>query len=112
MKYNYLIAYDIRHPKRLRRVHYYLGKRATALQKSVFWINETPPAVETISRGILALADADEDDIRVYPIQRMDQVWVAGKQANRLQGLYGAAKVNAKKSVVKKLLGVLFGSKT
>lgn len=111
MKYNYLIAYDIRHVKRLRRVHYYISKRATPLQKSVFLVKETPSTVEAISRGLLALADTDEDDIRLYPIQQMDQIWMAGRQAKQLQGLYGTAKVSVKKSLVKKVLNTLFGSK-
>lgn len=110
MKYNYLIAYDIRHAKRLRRVHYYMSKRATALQKSVFLIKETPSAVNAISSGVLALADTNEDDIRLYPIQQMDKVWVAGRQAEKLQGLYGAAKISVKKSLAKKVLSALFGS--
>lgn len=111
MKHNYLIAYDIRQAKRLRRVHYFISKRATALQRSVFLITDNTAAINDISQGVLSLAKTEVDDIRLYPIQELDKIWVAGMQSEKFHGLYGSAKIGAKKNLAKQLVNSLLRRK-
>ena len=84
----YLIAYDVRDPKRLRRVHYYLRKQALAVQKSVFIVHTDPANLALIQEQLRALVVEHDDDLRLYAIPGPDALWAAGQQAQRLVGLY------------------------
>jgi CRISPR-associated protein Cas2 len=84
----YLIAYDVRDPKRLRRVHYYLRKRALAVQKSVFMVQVDPKALAAIETEQHARVKARDDDVRLYAIPGPAALWAAGRQAARMLGLY------------------------
>jgi CRISPR-associated protein Cas2 len=86
----YLIAYDIRDERRLKRLHYYLRKRATAVQKSVFAINTDAAGLAAVERGLRARADPKVDDQRLYAIPGPAALWVAGAQSRAFTGLYGA----------------------
>jgi CRISPR-associated protein Cas2 len=83
-----LIAYDIRDPKRLRRVHAYLRQRAQALQFSVFLLETEESALRTILDGVRQRADTRHDDIRLYAVTDPSAVWSAGTQQAALAGLY------------------------
>lgn len=84
----YLIAYDVRDPRRLQRLHYYLRKHATALQESVFMIQADATALAEVEKGIRARTDPRVDDLRLYAIPSPAAVWAAGAQASVLQGCY------------------------
>jgi CRISPR-associated protein Cas2 len=109
MKHWYLIAYDVREPKRLRRVHGYLRKQALALQKSVFAIETDPRHLEEVLEKVRERADAREDDIRLYAIPGPSAMWAAGKQAGALVGLHSGEAEARKGSIVKRLFKGLFG---
>jgi CRISPR-associated protein Cas2 len=85
----YLIAYDVRDPKRLRRVHYYLRKQALAVQKSVFMVQTDPEGLAAIETELQARVKARDDDLRLYAIPGPSAVWAAGLQATRMGGLHG-----------------------
>lgn len=74
----YLLAYDIRDPKRLQRVHYYLRKRALAAQQSVFFLHVTDAELERMLDAVAARTDRHRDDVRAYPISHPADVWLAG----------------------------------
>ena len=81
----YIISYDIRDQKRLQRTHYYLKKEAIALQKSVFLVNshqisKVKAIIKQYTKGAL-------DDVRLYPITHPNAIWMAGIQAEALDGL-------------------------
>lgn len=86
----YLIAYDIRDPRRLRRLHYYLRKRAIAVQESVFALHADANQLADIEQGMLQYIDAREDDLRLYAIPAPAAIWAAGVQSAAFEGLYGA----------------------
>ena len=111
MKINYLIAYDIREPKRLNRVHYFISKKAIALQRSVFFIKANPSEIKSITGGLLERADTQEDDIRLYPLQSVDRIWVAGRQAEKMSGLYSSFSSTLKPSLTSRFINRLFGAK-
>lgn len=105
----YLIAYDIREPKRLRRLHYRLRKRAIPLQNSVFMVKLTDKHLKQLSNEIKKHINTAQDDVRIYPIHHPDTLWSAGKQVHALRGLYAGAKKYQKPKkigLIKRLLGV------
>lgn len=89
LKHWYLIAYDVRDPKRLRKVHYYLRKQALAVQKSVFIIHTDLATLARIEGQLRQRVVEREDDLRLYAIPTPAALWAAGQQAERLSGLYG-----------------------
>ena len=92
MKTWYIIAYDIRQPKRLRRLHYYLKKRAIALQNSVFLIRADRDYLQRLEGDLKGLANTQQDDLRIYPVRHPDTIWTAGKQASAIRHLYAGSK--------------------
>jgi CRISPR-associated protein Cas2 len=88
MKSWYIIAYDIREAKRLRRLHYYLCKRAISLQNSVFLVKISEQYLQQLSSALQSIANETEDDIRIYPVHHPDTIWAAGRQVDALQYLY------------------------
>jgi CRISPR-associated protein Cas2 len=65
---NWLIAYDIAHPKRLRCVHRFLLLEAVPVQFSLFATRATPMKIGILRAGLAALIDEREDDVRFYPV--------------------------------------------
>lgn len=74
----YLLAYDVRDPKRLQRVHYYLRKRALAAQQSVFFIHATDAELSATLDGVADRIHRRQDDVRAYPIAHPAEVWLSG----------------------------------
>lgn len=109
MKHWSLIAYDIREPKRLRRIHRYLRKQAVAVQKSVFIIETDERRLDAILGELRARADNRDDDIRLYAIPNPAAVWTAGTQCDKGIGLYTAAPSRSAERGVGRWLKGLFG---
>ena len=64
----YLVTYDIADPKRLRRLHRFLAKRATAVQYSVFTAELTEASRRQLASEIEKRIDPSCDDVRFYPL--------------------------------------------
>ncbi|MFN4149171.1 MAG: CRISPR-associated endonuclease Cas2, partial [Rhodocyclaceae bacterium] len=67
---DYLICYDISHPKRLGRVFRFLKKRALPLQYSVFLFSGDDRQLMHCLEAVARLIDPAEDDLRAYPLPR------------------------------------------
>ena len=80
----YLIAYDIRDPKRLRKVERHLSKQARRVQYSVFAVDLTPAALDRLCRALGRLIDSRVDDVRVYPVPPGAYVEIDGPPASGL----------------------------
>lgn len=104
-----LIAYDIREPKRLRRVHSYLRKQAQAVQKSVFILETDEARLTTILAEVRARANPRDDDIRLYAIPDPGAVWIAGTQREKVAGLYAPVPSRPPERGVGRWLKGLFG---
>lgn len=63
---NRIIAYDIAHPRRLRRAHRLLSNIALPLQNSVFLFHGTDEAFAPHYQALCRLLNPHEDDLRVY----------------------------------------------
>ena len=75
----YLIAYDIRDPRRLGRVHRYLRQAGLPVQYSVFTARLTRGRLERILEGLEARIET-VDDIRVYPLPVNPERFALGRQ--------------------------------
>jgi CRISPR-associated protein Cas2 len=61
-----LIAYDVRHPQRLRRLHRWLKKRAVPVQESLFAGYFTAAQRRELIAGMQTLVHPSRDDVRLY----------------------------------------------
>ncbi|HGG59979.1 MAG TPA: CRISPR-associated endonuclease Cas2 [Gammaproteobacteria bacterium] len=102
----FIIAYDIRDPKRLRRVHYYLKKRALMAQRSVYLYKGDAGALGKIEKSLRKMTDSREDDIRLYPVRSPDALWEAGPRPGALQGALSGRRA-AKPRLIDKLATLL-----
>lgn len=66
----FVICYDIAHPKRLSRVFRFLRKCALPLQYSVFLFDGDERQFARLLERLLPLIDPDEDDLRAYPLPK------------------------------------------
>ncbi|MGR5067545.1 CRISPR-associated endonuclease Cas2 [Vibrio alfacsensis] len=72
MTKNYIISYDIRHPKRLQRVHKMLLGYGIPLQYSVFYLqNSRRVDLDEIWDKLAQLINKQEDDVRLYPVNNV-----------------------------------------
>ena len=109
MKSWYIIAYDIREPKRLRRLHYFLKKKAISLQNSVFLVKADSNYLNHLETKLGKLININEDDVRIYPVLHPDTLWAAGRQASAFQHLYSGTKKKSRKKKKKGWVSSLFG---
>jgi CRISPR-associated protein Cas2 len=77
--HNWLIAYDIREPKRLSRVHRFLVKHGVPVQYSVFVTRNTAQRIGRIKAGLAELI-APVDDVRIYQIPERVRLTTYGRQ--------------------------------
>ena len=78
---NWLIAYDVSAPRRLRRVHKLLCGHAVPVQYSVFAARCSPAKAGIIRGSIAALIDKRADDVRFYPVPEPAHLFVYGRKA-------------------------------
>lgn len=64
----YLVAYDIRHPRRLRRVHRVASDHGEPLQYSVFVCDLTRTELIALKRALLAEIKTTEDSIGIFDL--------------------------------------------
>lgn len=77
----WILAYDIRCPKRLGRVHRAVRKWGTPLQYSVFLIKgKRDKLQELLDLLTEKLINTKEDDVRVYAVHASTPVWCLGQQ--------------------------------
>lgn len=65
----YIIAYDIKNIRRLRRVHYLIRKQSFALQESVFAWFGSKDDLERLKQEIEKIIQTKVDDVRAYRLQ-------------------------------------------
>jgi CRISPR-associated protein Cas2 len=65
---DYLVAYDITHPRRLARLYRALCKVAVPIEYSVFYLTSDPRQVVRILADLASLIDKRSDDLRCYPL--------------------------------------------
>lgn len=74
----YLIAYDIREPKRLNRVRYFLKGYSTGGQKSVYECFLSESELKFVLSKLNKLIKKDEDRIHVFTLDGRSRTHVLG----------------------------------
>ncbi len=82
---NWLVAYDIKNPRRLRQIHKLLKNWGIPLQKSLFIVSGNQDIIE-LREKLKKTMDQSEDDIRLYPIYQDSLIWKWEKN-NHLEGI-------------------------
>lgn len=77
---NWIVAYDIREPRRLSRLHRHLKKVAIPLQYSVFLAHETRTGIEALVKEIEDIIETREDDVRIYRIPKRTELIFVGRK--------------------------------
>lgn len=77
----WLVCYDIREPRRLRRVHKRLREEGATVQYSVFSVHTDDRGMQRLLAELLALIDARADDVRAYHVPERCAVWALGVQS-------------------------------
>lgn len=67
-KLPWLICYDIRDPRRLQRLHRFMGHNAAPVQYSVFIGRYSAADLRWLCIGIERIIDRRVDDVRCYPL--------------------------------------------
>ena len=76
----WLVAYDIREPRRLRRVHRHLRREGVPAQYSAFTVEADDVEMLTLLDGLRRLIDERADDLRAYHLPASCPVWSLGTQ--------------------------------
>jgi CRISPR-associated protein Cas2 len=76
----YLIAYDIRDPKRLMRVHRFLRRQGLPVQYSVFTAQLTQRKLLRVMEGLDRIIEPRADDVRIYPLPTRLDARLLGRQ--------------------------------
>jgi len=71
----YLLAYDIRDPRRLGRIFRYCKRRGLHVQYSIFLLRLTEHELRRVEADLKRLIDRRMDDVRIYPVPSSPQ-WV------------------------------------
>ncbi|MBX5453482.1 MAG: CRISPR-associated endonuclease Cas2 [Acidobacteriia bacterium] len=75
----WLVGYDIASPRRLRRVHRYLKKRAFPVQYSLFLMRGTLRELERLLHDLAQLIHPRRDDVRAWPVPASTHVVTFGR---------------------------------
>ena len=76
----WLVCYDIREPRRLRRVHRVLRKRGATVQYSAFSVRTDDAGVRDLLETLRGEIAEQADDVRAYHVPARCKVWAIGKQ--------------------------------
>lgn len=77
---HWLLAYDIRDPKRLQRVWRCLRQEGVRLQYSVYLLTGSRRHIEQLLAQLQPIIDERVDDVRVYPLSENTKIWGLGTQ--------------------------------
>lgn len=75
---NWLVCYDIRHPRRLQKIHRCCRRWGMPLQRSVFACALKGRDLDVMIEELKSLMDESEDDIRIYPIEDLVNAIIQG----------------------------------
>lgn len=78
----YLVVYDIAGPRRLMNIHRFLKREGIAVQKSVFLVHGTEEKLIILLNKLDKMIVPHEDDLRAYPIQNPNRLWIVGIKPN------------------------------
>ena len=84
----FLIAYDVRHPRRLRHVHQVLKDFASGGQKSAFECYLSPSECKELLHRVALVMDCHEDALLLIKLGASNSVELLGKAVKPLDETY------------------------
>lgn len=75
----WLVAYDVRDPRRLGRLHRFLSGQASMVQYSVYLFEGSLGQVKTLMHQLEPYIEPTEDDVRAYPVPATPQLDTLGR---------------------------------
>lgn len=75
----WLVAYDIREVRRLRKVHRFLKAEGGSVQYSAFGVSADDRRLREVMQAIALLVDERVDDVRAYHVPARSPVWMLGQ---------------------------------
>lgn len=91
----HILAYDIKNPKRLQKVHRLVSKSCLPLQKSVYFVLANEQRMQKFMKKLEKYLNLKEDDVRTYPIESAQTVWLYGSSLNPDLVMDNAPKMSA-----------------
>lgn len=82
----YVLAYDVRNVRRLRRVHRAMSRKTVFLQRSLYLYQGAGTDLIAVLREVGELLKQKEDDLRVYSLTGPDDLWFLCGTAPPLSG--------------------------
>ena len=76
----WLVAYDIRCPRRLGRVHRQLKREGSTVQYSAYAVVASDREIRRLLQQIETLIDTKADDVRAYHVPQRCPIWTLGTQ--------------------------------
>lgn len=76
----WFVCYDIREPRRLRRVHRVLRRRGATVQYSAFTVVADDAGIAELLQRLRAEIAAHADDVRAYHLPARCKLWTLGTQ--------------------------------
>jgi CRISPR-associated endonuclease Cas2 len=87
----YLISYDVCNARRLRKLHYYLTNEMVAVQRSVFLGKFNAEGIDEVIAEVRQRISKKHDDVRVYRLNSLEELWCMGNQQDAVAHLYAAS---------------------
>lgn len=75
----WVIAYDLRDPRRIARLHRFLKELAVPVQYSVFAAVGSPAQMQALARQIEGMIDPKADDVRLYALPQNSIAFTIGR---------------------------------
>lgn len=75
----WLVAYDIRDKRRLRKVYRFLCGHATPVQYSVFMMRASAGRIGRLVKDLEEIIDLHDDDVRIYRIPEPAEAVTRGR---------------------------------
>lgn len=75
----WLIAYDVRDPGRLGRLHRFISGAASMVQYSVYLFEGQLPKLKKLMQSLETYIEIAEDDLRAYPVPLNPQLDTLGR---------------------------------
>lgn len=85
-KLNFLVCYDIAHPRRLQKVHRYISQHFMRVQYSIYFKQAYKNEIDKHIKQLESIINKNEDDVRVYIVEDLAKsyIWDGSQQKDIL----------------------------
>jgi len=75
---DWIVCYDMKDPKRLRRIFKFLKSQGIPIQYSVFLVHASSGVLAQLEVRLCKLINRNEDDVRIYAIPKCSNTIIMG----------------------------------